>query len=75
MGTAGTRILARKLDVNAQSAFDPKTDLRAEFPRFSPMVMQNNQPVIEFLTTFGARKSATPAKIALAWLMAQINQD
>jgi len=35
------------------------------------MVMQNNQPIIEFLRTFGARKGATPAQIALAWLMAQ----
>src|SRR5205823_6339812 len=33
------------------------------------MVMTNNQPIIEFLTTFGAKKDATPAQIALAWLM------
>ena len=33
--------------------------------------MKENQPIIEFLTTFGARKGATPAQIALAWLMAQ----
>src|SRR5688500_5428499 len=57
--------------VNAQSTFDPKNDLRATFPRFSPMVMTNNQPIIELLRTFGARKGATPAQIALAWLMAQ----
>ena len=35
------------MDVNAQSTFDPKTDLRATFPRFSPMVMTNNQPIID----------------------------
>ena len=36
------------------------------------MVMKNNQPIIEFLTKFGAKKDgATPAQIALAWLMAQ----
>jgi hypothetical protein len=35
------------MDVNAQSTFDPKTDLRATFPLFSPMVMRNNQPIIE----------------------------
>jgi aryl-alcohol dehydrogenase-like predicted oxidoreductase len=57
--------------VNAQSTFDPKNDLRATFPRFSPMVMTNNQPIIDLLRTLGARKSATPAQIALAWLMAQ----
>ena len=50
---------------------DPKNDLRATFPRFSPIVMQNNRPVIEFLTEFGASRGATPAQVALAWLMAQ----
>ena len=60
-----------KMKENAQSTFDPKLDLRATFPRFSPMVMKNNQPIIEFLTTFGAKRSATPAQISLAWLMAQ----
>jgi aryl-alcohol dehydrogenase-like predicted oxidoreductase len=60
------------MDVNAQSSFDPKTDLRSTFPRFSPIVMKNNQPIIELLTKFGAKKGgATPAQIALAWLMAQ----
>ena len=33
--------------------------------------MTNNQPIIELLRTFGAKKGATPAQIALAWLMAQ----
>jgi aryl-alcohol dehydrogenase-like predicted oxidoreductase len=34
--------------------------------------MKNNQPIIEILTAFGARKGgATPAQLALAWLMAQ----
>jgi aryl-alcohol dehydrogenase-like predicted oxidoreductase len=70
-GPLGQGFLTGRLDVNAQSTFDPKTDLRAEFPRFSPMVMKNNQPIIEFLTTFGAKRGATPAQIALAWLMAQ----
>jgi aryl-alcohol dehydrogenase-like predicted oxidoreductase len=70
-GPLGQGFLPGKLDVNAQSGFDPNTDLRATFPRFSPMVLENNQPIIEFLTTFGAKKGATPAQIALAWLMAQ----
>ena len=71
-GPLGQGFLPGKLDVNVQSTFDPKTDLRATFPRFSPVVMKNNQPIIEFLTTFGAKKGgATPAQIALAWLMAQ----
>jgi aryl-alcohol dehydrogenase-like predicted oxidoreductase len=71
-GPLGQGFLPGKLKVDAQSTFDPKTDLRATFPRFSPMVMKNNQPIIEFLTKFGAKKGgATPAQIALAWLMTQ----
>ena len=57
--------------MNAQSTFDPKSDLRATFPRFSPMVMKNNEPIIELLATFAAKKGATLAQIALAWLMAR----
>jgi aryl-alcohol dehydrogenase-like predicted oxidoreductase len=71
-GPLGQGFLPGKMDVDAQSSFDPKNDLRATFPRFSPMVMKNNQPIIEFLRKFGAKKDgATPAQIALAWLMAQ----
>ena len=70
-GPLGQGFLPGKMDVNAQSTFDPKTDLRATFPRFSPMVMKNNQPIIEVLAAFAAKKGATPAQIALAWLMAQ----
>ena len=71
-GPLGQGFLPGKLDVNAQSTFDPKNDLRATFPRFSPMVMKNNQPIIEFLTKFGAKKGgATPAQIALARSMAR----
>ena len=71
-GPLGQGFLPGKLNVDAQSTFDPKTDLRTGFPRFSPLVMKNNQPIIELLTKFGAKKGgATPAQIALAWLMAQ----
>jgi aryl-alcohol dehydrogenase-like predicted oxidoreductase len=71
-GPLGQGFLPGTLKVNVQSTMDPKNDLRATFPRFSPMVITNNQPIIEFLTKFGAKKGgATPAQIALAWLMAQ----
>ena len=70
-GPLGQGFLTGKLNVNAQSTFDPKTDLRKDFPRFSPEVMKANQPIIEFLKAFGEKKGATPAQIALAWLMAQ----
>ena len=56
-GPLGQGFLPGTIDVNAQSTFDPKTDLRATFPRFSPMVMTNNQPIIEFLTTFDPKRA------------------
>lgn len=70
-GPLGQGFLSGKMDVKVQASMDQKNDLRAHFPRFSPMVMQNNQPIIAFLTKFGATKGATPAQIALAWLMAR----
>jgi aryl-alcohol dehydrogenase-like predicted oxidoreductase len=71
-GPLGQGFLPGKMDVAVQSTMNPKNDLRATFPRFSPMVMKNNEPIIEFLKKFGAKKGgATPAQIALAWLMAQ----
>jgi aryl-alcohol dehydrogenase-like predicted oxidoreductase len=71
-GPLGQGFLTGKLNVTVQSTMDPKNDLRATFPRFSPIVMTNNQPIIDFLKAFGAKKGgATPAQISLAWLMAQ----
>lgn len=70
-GPLGQGFLPGKLALNAQSAFDPKADLRAGFPRFSRQVMKANQPILEFLKAFGEKKGATPAQIALAWLMAR----
>ncbi len=70
-GPLGQGFLPGKMKLDVQSSMDPKNDLRATFPRFSPIVMQNNQPVIDFLTKFGAARRATPAQISLAWLMAK----
>ena len=71
-GPLGQGFLPGTMKVDVQSTMDPKNDLRATFPRFSPMVMKNNQPIVEFLTKFGAKKGgATPAQVALAWLTAQ----
>lgn len=70
-GPLGQGFLPGEMGVDVQSTMDPKNDLRATFPRFSPIVMTNNQPIIEFLRTFGVGKGATPAQIALAWLMAR----
>jgi aryl-alcohol dehydrogenase-like predicted oxidoreductase len=57
--------------VVASTHFDPVADLRAGFPRFTPEAMNANRPVVDLLTTVAKRKKATPAQIALAWLLAQ----
>jgi aryl-alcohol dehydrogenase-like predicted oxidoreductase len=47
------------------------SDVRSRFPRFTPDAMKANQPIVDLLNRLSARKSATPAQIALAWLLAQ----
>ncbi|MEU6910704.1 aldo/keto reductase [Streptomyces coeruleorubidus] len=46
-------------------------DLRASLPRFTPEARRANWPVVELLQRVGARKQATPAQVALAWLLAR----
>jgi aryl-alcohol dehydrogenase-like predicted oxidoreductase len=46
-------------------------DNRTTLPRFTPEALKANQPVVRLLEEIGQRKSATPAQIALAWLLAQ----
>jgi aryl-alcohol dehydrogenase-like predicted oxidoreductase len=46
-------------------------DLRGWFPRFTKEAMQANQPFIDLLGRIAENKKATPAQIALAWLLAQ----
>jgi aryl-alcohol dehydrogenase-like predicted oxidoreductase len=65
----GEGYLTGKMD--ARTRFDPKTDLRATFPRFTPENLAANAPVVDLLRRFAEKKSATPAQVALAWLMAQ----
>jgi aryl-alcohol dehydrogenase-like predicted oxidoreductase len=57
--------------ISPDSKFDSATDFRAIFPRFTPGAMKANMAVVDLLRTIGARKNATPAQIALAWLLAQ----
>ena len=57
--------------ISERSAFDSESDLRAEFPRFTPEAIRANQPVLDLLNDMAARKQATPVQIALAWLLAQ----
>jgi len=46
-------------------------DFRNLLPRFAPEAMEKNQPVIDLLKRIASEKNATPAQIALAWLLAQ----
>jgi len=47
------------------------TDFRSSLPRFTPEALKANQALIDLLGTIAKRKNATPAQIALAWLLAQ----
>jgi len=46
-------------------------DFRAKLPRFTPEAMGKNQALVDLLAKIGGQKGATPAQIALAWLLAQ----
>ncbi len=46
-------------------------DFRAILPRFTPEALEKNQTLVDLLKTIAAAKGATPAQIALAWLLAQ----
>jgi aryl-alcohol dehydrogenase-like predicted oxidoreductase len=64
----GRGFLTGKVDENA--TFD-ESDVRAKSPRFTPEARKANMVLIDLLTKIGIQKSATPAQIALAWLLAQ----
>jgi aryl-alcohol dehydrogenase-like predicted oxidoreductase len=49
----------------------PANDFRSSVPRFSPKAMEKNQAFVDLLKRVAAAKDATPAQIALAWLLAQ----
>jgi aryl-alcohol dehydrogenase-like predicted oxidoreductase len=48
-----------------------KNDFRSMLPRFTPEAMQANQALVDLLKQIAERKHATPAQIAIAWLLAQ----
>jgi aryl-alcohol dehydrogenase-like predicted oxidoreductase len=64
----GKGFLTGKIDENAK--FD-SSDFRSTLPRFTPEALRANQALIDLLASIGERKKATPAQIALAWLLAQ----
>ncbi|HEY0762813.1 MAG TPA: aldo/keto reductase [Pyrinomonadaceae bacterium] len=64
----GRGFLTGKIDEN--TSFD-KSDFRNTVPRFTADARKANQAVVDLLREIGERKNATPAQIALAWLLAQ----
>jgi len=64
----GKGFLTGKMDENTQ--LNPK-DFRNTLPRFAPEARKANHAFVEMITNIGKEKHATPAQIALAWLLAQ----
>jgi aryl-alcohol dehydrogenase-like predicted oxidoreductase len=64
----GKGFLTGKIGENAK--FD-SSDFRSTLPRFTPEALKANQALIDLLGRIAKRKNATPAQIALAWLLAQ----
>jgi aryl-alcohol dehydrogenase-like predicted oxidoreductase len=64
----GQGFLTGKVDPNLSFQ---ASDVRSRFPRFTPEAMKANQALVDLLGSVAARKEATPAQIALAWLLAR----
>src|SRR5476649_1270520 len=64
----GKGFLTGKMDENTKLGSD---DFRSTLPRFTPEAMKANQAMVDLLGKIAAAKKATPAQIALAWLLAQ----
>src|SRR5258705_5300369 len=64
----GKGFLTRKIDENA--TFD-SSDFRSTLPRFTPEAIRANQALVDLLGQIAGRKGATPAQVALAWLLAR----
>jgi aryl-alcohol dehydrogenase-like predicted oxidoreductase len=56
--------------ISESTTFD-SSDIRSSIPRFAADVRDANRAVVDLLQTIAGRKGATPAQIALAWLLAQ----
>jgi aryl-alcohol dehydrogenase-like predicted oxidoreductase len=64
----GAGFLTGKIDENTK--FDP-TDFRNNVPRFSPEARRANMALVDVVKAVATRKNATPAQVALAWLLTQ----
>jgi len=56
--------------ISAATAFNER-DIRRTIPRFAPEACDANQPLVDLLRKIGDRRGATPAQVALAWLLAK----
>jgi aryl-alcohol dehydrogenase-like predicted oxidoreductase len=68
-GPMGMGYLTQKL--NADTKFDPNSDLRAGFDRFKPETLLANKPFVDCIARLAQKKKATPAQLSLAWLWAR----
>jgi aryl-alcohol dehydrogenase-like predicted oxidoreductase len=64
----GRGFLTGKIDANATFG---KDDFRSIVPRFSPEALKANQVLVDLLGRLASARNATPAQVALAWLLAQ----
>jgi aryl-alcohol dehydrogenase-like predicted oxidoreductase len=64
----GKGFLTGKVDEKTSFA---DSDIRARIPRFAPEAIKANWALVDLITKIGEQKGATPAQIALAWLLAQ----
>ena len=68
-GPMGMGYLTQNLD--PQTRFDPKSDLRSGFDRFQPASIAANKPLVDRITELAEKNNATTAQLSLAWLLAQ----
>ena len=57
--------------INENTTFSEGNDIRNTIPRFTPEARKANQALVDLVARIATRKKATPAQIALAWLLAQ----
>jgi aryl-alcohol dehydrogenase-like predicted oxidoreductase len=57
--------------IDASTRFDDGNDLRAQIPRFTAEARRHNTAIVDRMTSVAAARGATPAQLALAWLLAR----
>jgi aryl-alcohol dehydrogenase-like predicted oxidoreductase len=67
----GMGFLTGTIPADRRFATEPVPDFRAAVPRFAPDALPANQALVEVVRTWAQRKETTPARLALAWLLAQ----